>query len=49
MASSAFSVPTKFATNRVFGWLYTSNGAPTCSARPPFITTTRSDIDSASS
>jgi hypothetical protein len=44
-----FEVPMKLATNRVAGYSYSSRGLPSCSIRPAFITTSRSDMVSASS
>jgi hypothetical protein len=43
-----FAVPTKSATNGEAGSEYTASGGPTCANSPSFITTTRSDIVSAS-
>ena len=46
--SRTFDVPTKVATNRVVGRVYSWRGVSTCSMRPLLKTATRSDIDSAS-
>ena len=49
VASSRFIVPMNSATNGVAGALYISAGEPICSIRPPYMTATWSEIESASS
>ena len=46
---SRFIVPMNSATNGVAGLPYISAGEPICSILPPYITATRSEIESASS
>ena len=49
VAGSRLAAPTNDATNGVAGRPYSSSGGPACSMRPARITTTSSEIESASS